>query len=189
MLFLSPATLAMLARRSSESRGHSKRRTEAPQARQQGERITGKKGPQVEEWYFLRVPLPQIPNTRLPINETDNASDLFRQILIKIPTVINQYPILGENSRQRVVSNRSVNHLNRSFAAIDKLCCRTFGLDHIGRDPHPDAGPAGAVTTHTFSASVTWRGKFIRRSRWPGVSGIGRGQYAAYAEVGDAFSS
>ena len=78
MLFLSPATLAMLARRSSESRGHSKRRTEAPQARQQGERITGKKAPQVEEWYFLRVPLPQIPNTRLPVVKTDNASDLFR---------------------------------------------------------------------------------------------------------------
>ena len=44
MLSLSRATLAMLARRSSESRGHSIRRTEAPQARQQGERITGKKG-------------------------------------------------------------------------------------------------------------------------------------------------
>ena len=68
----------MLARRSYESRGHSKRRTEAPQALQQGERITGKKGPQVEEWYFLHVPPQQIPNTRLPTRRTRSPSNLFR---------------------------------------------------------------------------------------------------------------
>ena len=68
----------MLARRSSESRGHSIRRTEAPQARQQGERITGKKGPQVEEWYFLPVPLPHIPNEHLPIDKTCSSANLFR---------------------------------------------------------------------------------------------------------------
>jgi len=48
MVCLSPATLAMLARRSYESRGHSKRRTEAPQARQRGERITGNALPSSE---------------------------------------------------------------------------------------------------------------------------------------------
>ena len=130
MLYESPATLAKLARRFYESRGHSKRRTEAPQAPQRGQIITVTRRPQVKDWYF------SLTVERVCSNECPHVigrspmvfySSIPRNILVEVPVARNVDPFFLQISSHLIQRKVPVSDREQYLAAICLL--RTVALN------------------------------------------------------------
>ena len=157
MLYESPATLAKLARRFYESRGHSKRRTEAPQAPQRGQIITVIRRPQVKEWYFSLTPARVCSNDCPQTLKRQSSlfySSIPRKILVEIPIACNKDPFFLQVCGHLVQGKVSVGHREQYLTAVCVLRTVALNFLYCGFAPHAATTPPSAVSGNRFGASV-----------------------------------